>query len=102
MYHVLVAAGVYFSLKDVAASQYVCSRGADNLTSYVSSFGSDLLLLRAYRWFYGRLSTPKKGCAVQSETVFHCSEASQSTTKVTKHSAATAGQLSITGREESF
>ena len=41
-----------------------------------------------------------KGCAVQSETVFHCSEASQSTTKVTKHSAATAGQLpSGTGRE---
>ena len=41
-----------------------------------------------------------KGCAVQSETVFHCSEASQSTTKVTKHSAATAGQLPLgTGRE---
>ena len=37
----LVAAGVYFSLKNVAASQYVCSRGADNLSSYVSSFGSD-------------------------------------------------------------
>ena len=29
----LVAAGVYPSLKDVAASQYVCSRGADNLSS---------------------------------------------------------------------
>ena len=25
-----------------------------------------------------------KGCTVQSETVFHCSEASQSTTKVTE------------------
>ena len=41
-----------------------------------------------------------KGCAVQSEAVFHCSEASQSTTKVTKHSAATAGQIPLgTGRE---
>ena len=30
------------SLKDVAASQFVCSRGADNLSSHVSSFGSDL------------------------------------------------------------
>ena len=28
-----VAAGVSFSLKDVAASQYVCSRGADNPSS---------------------------------------------------------------------
>ena len=28
-----VAAGVSLSLKDVAASQYVCSRGADNLSS---------------------------------------------------------------------
>ena len=37
-----VAAGVSPSPQDVAASQYVCSRGADNLSSYVSSFGSDL------------------------------------------------------------
>ena len=36
------AAGVYPSLKDVAASQYVCSHDADNLSSFVSSFGSDL------------------------------------------------------------
>ena len=41
-----------------------------------------------------------KGCAVQSETVFHCSEASQSTTKMSKHFAATAGQLPLgTGGE---
>ena len=41
-----------------------------------------------------------KGCAAQSETVFHCSEASQSTAKVSKHSAATAGQLPLgTGGE---
>ena len=33
VHHVLVAAGVSFSLKDVAASQYVCSRGADNPSS---------------------------------------------------------------------
>ena len=40
------------------------------------------------------------GCAVRMETAFHCLEASQSTTKVTKHSAATAGQLpSGTGRD---
>ena len=32
-----VAAGVYLSLKDIVASQYVCSRGADNLFSCVSS-----------------------------------------------------------------
>ena len=37
------------SLKDVAASQYVCSRGADNLSSYVSSFGSDLSST-CFRW----------------------------------------------------
>ena len=42
-----------------------------------------------------------KGCAVHPEIVFHCSEASQSTTKVSKHSAATAGQLPL-GTEESF
>ena len=36
-----------------------------------------------------------KGCTVHSETVFHCSEASQSTTEVSKHSAATAGQLHL-------
>ena len=30
-----VAAAVYFSLKDFAAPQYVCSRGADNLSSFV-------------------------------------------------------------------
>ena len=47
-----VAAGVSFSLKDVAASQYVCSRGADNLSSYVSSFRSDFCS-PCYRWFYG-------------------------------------------------
>ena len=29
-----VAVGVSFSLKDVAASQYVCSRGADNVSSH--------------------------------------------------------------------
>ena len=29
-----VAAGVSFSLKDVAVSQYVCSRGADNVSSH--------------------------------------------------------------------
>ena len=37
-----VAAGVYLPLKDVAASQFVCSRGADDLSSHVSSFRSDL------------------------------------------------------------
>ena len=87
-----VAAGVSFSLKDVAAPQYVSSRGADNLSSHVSSFGSDFCS-PCYQWFQWSLSTPIEGSAVQSETVFHCSEASQSTTKVTKHSAATAGQL---------
>ena len=41
-----------------------------------------------------------KGCAVHSETVFHCSEATQSTTQVSKHFAATAGQLPLgTGGE---
>ena len=29
-----VAAGVSFSVKDVAASQYICSRGADNVSSH--------------------------------------------------------------------
>ena len=38
----LVAAGVYLSLEDVAASQYVCSCGATTLSSHYSSFGSDL------------------------------------------------------------
>ena len=49
MYDVLLRQACTFSLKDVAASQYVCSRGADNLSSYFSSFGSDLSTLRAYR-----------------------------------------------------
>ena len=35
-----VAAGVSLSLKDVAASQYVCSRGADNLSSISLWFSS--------------------------------------------------------------
>ena len=48
-----VAAGVCVSLKDVAASQYVCSRDADNLSSYVSSFGSDLSST-CFGWCYGR------------------------------------------------
>ena len=93
-----VAAGVCFSLKDVATSQYVCSRGADNLSSHVSSFGSDFCS-PCYRWFHGHCRLIK-GCAVQSEIVFHGSKASQATTKVTKHSAGTAGQLPLgTGRE---
>ena len=41
------------SLKDVAASQYVFSRGADNLSSYVSSFGSDLSST-CFGWCWGR------------------------------------------------
>ena len=41
------------SLKDVAASQYVCSRGADNLSSFFSSFGSDLSST-CFGWCYGR------------------------------------------------
>ena len=49
----LVAAGVYPSVKDVAASQYVCSRGADNLSSFVSFFGSDLSST-CFGWCYGR------------------------------------------------
>ena len=49
----LVAAGVYPSVKDVAASQYVCSRGADNLFSFVSSFGSDLSST-CFGWCHGR------------------------------------------------
>ena len=48
-----VAALVYPSLKDVAASQCVCSRGADNLSSFVSSFGSDLSS-SCFGWCYGR------------------------------------------------
>ena len=107
---------VSLSLKDVAASQYVCSRGADNLSSIsLSDFCSP-----CYRWFYGHCRM-HHGCAVRMETVQvhvasslsvvlawwprrttpmapdflpRCqSEASQPTTKVTKHSAATAGQL---------
>ena len=93
-----VAAGVYLSLKDVAASQYVCSRSADNLSSYVFPSGV-IFLLRVSGGAMVDVDS-SKGCAVQSEIVFHCSEASQSTTKVTKHSAATAGQLPLgTGRE---
>ena len=53
----LVAAGVYLPLKDVAASQFVCSRGADNLSSHVSSFGSDLSST-CFEWCCGRWSTP--------------------------------------------
>ena len=53
----LVAPGVYLSLKDVAASQYVCSRGADNLSSYVSSFGSDPFF-DVLRVVLGSMSTP--------------------------------------------
>ena len=34
----LVAVGVFVSLKDVAASQYVCSRGADNPSSIFLMF----------------------------------------------------------------
>ena len=48
-----VAAGVYPSLKDVAASQFVCRRGADNLSSFVSSFGSDLSST-CFGWCCGR------------------------------------------------
>ena len=48
-----VAAGVYLSLKDVAASQFVCSRGADHLSSHLSSFGSDLSSS-----CFGSMSTP--------------------------------------------
>ena len=50
-----VAAGVShsLSLEDVAASQYVCSRGADNLSSFVSSFGSDFSST-CFGWCYGR------------------------------------------------
>ena len=89
-----VAAGVSFSLKNVAVSQYVCSRGADNLlpsgvTSALRVTDCSVVIVDSIR-----------GSAVQSETVFHCSEDSQSTTKVTKHSAATAGQLPLrTGGE---
>ena len=39
-----VAAGVYLSLKDVAASQFVCSRGADNLSSHFLPSGVTFLL----------------------------------------------------------
>ena len=105
---------VSLSLKDVAALQYVCSRGADNLSSISLSCSP------CYRWFYGHCRM-HHGCAVRMETVQvhvasslsvvlawwprrttpmapdflpRCqSEASQPTTKVTKHSAATVGQL---------
>ena len=117
-----VAAGVSFSLKDVAASQCVCSRGADNLSiSLIFFLGSDFCS-PCYRWFYGHCRM-NHGCAVRMETVqvhvasslsvdltwwprrttptapdllpSYQSEASQSTTIVTKHSAATAGQTPV-------
>ena len=57
-----VAAGVFLSLKDVAASQCVSSCGAATLSSHDSSF----------RRFTSGLEATR-GCAVQLETVFHCS-----------------------------
>ena len=86
----LVAAGVYPSLKDVAASQYVAQTTCPPLflpsgvTFLLHASGGAVVDVDSI-----------KGCAVQSETVFHCLEASQSTTKVTKHSTATAGQLPL-------
>ena len=88
-----VAAGVSFSLKDVAAvaAQTTCPPMflPSGVTSALRVSDDSMVIVGSI-----------KGCAVQSETVFHCSEASQLTTQVKKHSATTAGQLSLgTGGE---
>ena len=92
-----VAADLSFSLKDVAHSMSAVAAQTTCPPMFLPSGVTSALRVTDYSMV---IVDSIKGCAVQSDTVFRCSVASQSTTKVTKHFAATAGQLPLeTGGE---